>query len=264
MTRTPLTLGFALLSLTLACIGRAEDRLTFSANGSTLTDTNGGGGGSISWLHNFGPNALAGVAVEHQQLADARWQFGSLSGAYTGGAEGRKWSVYGEAHKGSGDDDAHDFSYQIAAVGTLLPLSPRLSLQLEDRQIDIDTTHGNLPKAGLSMSWSPKLQTAVAYAQSIGGNLGTKLGTVRFDYYEDVVHLIAGGAFGRADPAVVHLQPGLELPSRTLREGFLGAARIFPRSEILVLADYLELGDSERVTVTLSFTLHLNRPAAAQ
>ncbi len=261
---SPLTMrGLALTSLAVTSLAHAEDRLTLTANGSTLSHAEGGGGGSLGWLHNFGPNTIAGASVQYQTLADATWKFGSVNAAYTGGPDGRKWSVYGEAHRGSGDDDAHDFTYQIAALGASLPLYRKLSLQLEDRQIDVDTAHGNLPKIGLTMVWTPRLQSTVSYADSIGGNLGTEIGTARVDYYVDSVHLIAGGAFGRADPVVVNIQ-GLNLPTRTLREGFAGFSRIFSRTEFLMLADYLELGDSKRLTLTLSFTLHLNQPTTAR
>ncbi|MBV9622141.1 MAG: hypothetical protein JO341_14120, partial [Gammaproteobacteria bacterium] len=31
----------------------ADDRLTLSLNGGSLTGTNGGAGGALGWLHNF-------------------------------------------------------------------------------------------------------------------------------------------------------------------------------------------------------------------
>lgn len=239
-------------------IAAADDRLTLSVNGSTLTGTDGGAGGSVGWLHDFSPQVIAGVSYEAQSIADeAHWHFGSLRGAYTGGEPGHKWSISGEAHKGSGDDNVHHFNYQIVALGASLPLYERLSLELEDRQIDIDTTHGNLPKIGLSYVWTPRVQTTVSYADSIGGNLGTHLSTLRFDLYPGTVHLIAGGVIGKADSVVVNLQPGARVPARTLHEGFVGVSRMFGRTEMLLLGDYLKLGQSERVTATLNMTLHL-------
>ena len=222
-----------LASLAFAGICRGEDRLTLTANGSTLTGTNGGAGGSLGWLHNFNPDVLLGAGVEYQRLGDARWKFGSLNGAWTGGGEGRRWSLYGEGHKGTGDDAAHDFTYQIFAVGASVPLFRKLSLQLEDKQIDVDTTHGNLPKIGLSLVWTPRLQTAISYAHSVGGNLGTDIGTVRLDYYAQSLHYIVGGAFGPADTVVLNLPPGVPFPSRSLREGFLGFSRLYRSAEFL-------------------------------
>jgi len=61
----------------------SDDRIALSANGSTLPGTNGGGGGSVGWLHNFDADTLAGVAVEHQVISVAHWTFGSVNGSLT-------------------------------------------------------------------------------------------------------------------------------------------------------------------------------------
>jgi hypothetical protein len=255
------TLRSSLLLLAFTPAAWAEDRLILTADGVTLTDTDGGAGGSIGWLHNFGPKVVVGASAEYQTLADAQWAFGTLSGALTGGPDGKKWSVYGDARKGSGDDDAHDFTYQSALLGVSLPLYRRLSLQIEDKQIDIDTTHGNLPKAGLTFVWTPRLQTAVSYAHSISGNLGTELTQARLDYYGKSLHFITGAAFGPANTVVLG-DPSLaqNFPDRSVRQGFLGFSRAYSRAEFLMLGDYLKIGDSERVTLTLSCMIHLNPP----
>ena len=111
-----------------------------------------------------------------------------------------------------------------------------------------------MPKLGLTYLLTPRLSANVSYAQSVGGNLGTELTTVRLDHYGNVMKFLIGGATGEADPSVVNLQPGLRLPSQDLKQGFLGIGRTFSRGEILLLGDYLELGESKKVTVTLSFT----------
>ena len=239
----------------------ADDRLTFSANGETLTDTSGGGGASVGWLHNFSPDALLGVGVEYQAIANAHWTVGSISGAYIGGDARRRWNLSGNFRKGSGWNGARSFDYQDASVGASIPLIQKLSMQLEDRQIDIDTAHGNLPKIGVSFLVNPRLLTSVSYARSIGGNLGTEITTGRVDYYIGRFHLIGGGAFGSADPIVLNLATRIHLPSRTLKEGFAGFGRTSTNFEWQLLGDYQKLASSERVTVTLSYTRFLNGPA---
>lgn len=129
-------------------------------------------------------------------------------------------------------------------------------MQLETRQIEIDTSHGNLPKLGLTYVWTPRVSTNVSYAHSVGGNLGTELTTARVDY-AGRLNLILGGAWGQADANVVNLQPGLSLPAQDLREGFLGIGKTFSRGEVMLLGDYLKLADSEKVTVSLSFTAYV-------
>jgi hypothetical protein len=152
----------------------------------------------------------------------------------------------------------HSFDYTIVAAGLIQNVTRQFSVQLEDKRIDIDTTHGNLPKLGLQYLWSPSLLTAVTYARSVSGNLGTELGTVRIDHYGKAVNLIVGGAGGKASPAVVNLQTGITQPGATLREGFIGVAKPFARVELTVLGDYLKLADSERITLTVNCTVHLH------
>jgi hypothetical protein len=82
------------------------------------------------------------------------------------------------------------------------------------------------------------------------------------DYYGRL-NLLVGGAWGDADPSVVNIQ-GFALPAQKLREGFLGFGKTFGFGEVQLLGDYLELADSEKVTVTLSFTAFLGSRGRAQ
>src|SRR5258708_13298269 len=82
----------------------SDDRIVLSVNGSTLPGTNGGGGGSVGWLHNFDPATLAGVAVEHQVLSVAHWTFGSVNGSLTPYLSDARYSFHCHAHRGSSDD----------------------------------------------------------------------------------------------------------------------------------------------------------------
>src|ERR1700727_1102085 len=90
----------------------ADDRIVVSADGTTLTGTNGGGGASLGYLHNFDASTILGVAVEHQVLANAQWTFASLNGSATIGSENQRYSFYGEAHEGPGHDAGKAFDYK--------------------------------------------------------------------------------------------------------------------------------------------------------
>lgn len=235
---------------------RPPDKIIVSANGSRLTDVSGGGG-SLVYLHYFSPGTIGGIGAEHQFIDDSQWTFGSLRGAVTRGESGSTFSVFGEVNYGKGDDDGRDFDYAVGVLGVAKSFTSAVSMQLETRQIDIDTTQGNLPKLSLAYLWTPRLGTTVSYARSVGGNLGTELYTARLDRYGSAVNFFVGGASGTADPAVVNLQPGLDLPVSDLRQGFIGFSRPFPGGEILLLGDYLELAGSERTTLTLSVTFNI-------
>ena len=214
---------------TLGAGSTADDRIAISADGATLSGTNGGGGGSLGWLHNFDSDTLAGVAAEHQVLGDARWTFGSLSGSLTRGPENQRYSIYGEAHEGSGDDGARAFHYSIGALGVVGTYFHRLSAQLEDKQIDVEGTRGNLPKISLAYLWNPHVQTQVSYSHSVSGNLGTRLTAARIDGYGPTANVFAGVAFGPAAPVIVlNFQSG-NIPARQLHEGYVGVSKPLPR-----------------------------------
>jgi hypothetical protein len=238
---------------------RPSNRLIVSASGVRLTDIDDGGGGSLNYLHYLTPDALVGVGAEHQFIVDSEWTFGSLRGAYGFGAANRRTTVFGEVHAGEGDEDGRAFDYGVAVLGLSQSLTSKFSLQLEGRQIEIDRSHGNLPKLGLTYVWSPQWLTNISYAHSVGGNLGTELTSARIDRYGRHVNVFIGGATGSADPVVLNLPPGAALPVSDLNQGFAGIAKVFSRGEVQLVGDYLESGDSERITVTLNFTAYFGR-----
>jgi len=236
----------------------SDDRLIFSADGATLSVASGGGGGSVGWLHNFNADNLAGAAVEYDTIANGHWTFGSLNAATTSGPAGARLSLYGEIHEGAGDLGLHRFDYSILAAGLIRTFGPHLSLQLDDRQFDVDTSRGNLPKLGVSVIWGPRLQTTFAYQHSVSGNLGTNLGSIRIDVYAKPLNWLGGGAFGQGAPAVFNLQTDIVEPgSGRLKEVFLGASKSFARAELTVVADYLDLSGTRRETLTVNYIYDL-------
>ena len=179
LKNSSLTMAAALASLLgprsalHAAPSTVDDRIALSAQGSSLTNTGGGGGASAAWLHNFDADTLLGVAAEYQALSVSHWAFASLSGAMTRGTGDRRYTFYGEAHEGAGRDGPHAFKYRIEALGVTGTYFHRLSATVEDKQVDVESTHGNLPKLQLAYLWNPRIQTTVAYQHSFGGNLGT-------------------------------------------------------------------------------------------
>lgn len=236
---------------------RPPDRLTLSASGARQIDVDDGGGGSLNYLHYFTPNALFGIGAEHQFIADARLNFGSLRGAWSHGEPASKFTLFGEWNYGQGDDSGRDYDYSTAVLGISQALSSKFFVELESKQVDIDTTHGNLPKLGLTYLWTPRFLTYISYAYSVGGNLGTELTSGRVEYFWPGWNLKVGGATGQADPSVLVLVPGVTLPAVNSKQGFVGIGKTFSRGEVQLLGDYLETGESEKVTVTLSFTAYL-------
>lgn len=236
-----------------------DDRLTLSADGATLSGTDGGGGGSIGYLHELSPNVLIGAGVEYQSLYTADWTFGSLNAAYSHAlTSSTRWSVHGEIHEGAGRTAGESFQYAIEAFGIGTSIPGGLALDLEDRQIDVATNHGSLPKAALSKAWGTRWLTTVAYAYSVGGNLNTEYTLARVDYYGGFLNLLAGGSVGRVNPVVLSIEGLLEGQTRHLNEVFAGVTKPFHRFEVTLLADEIDLAGSKHFVGTLSCTLHLN------
>ena len=233
-----------------------DERLVFSTNGSQLTGGSGAGGASGSFVGNLGNGAVIGAGAEYQQVSSAHWTAGDLSGSV---APGLRTHLYAEAHEGAGDiGTAHAFHYSLLLGGLLEQLTSRMSVQLEERRIDIDTSHGNLPKAGVSYQFTPRLLGSASYAVSAGGNLGTHLGTARLDYTGSGFNALVGIAAGPVAPAVVDLLGHVVAPSPKLHEGFLGIGMPLGRTDWLLIGDYQDVGGTKRVGLSLTCTVHLH------
>jgi hypothetical protein len=252
-----------LLPLRALCVDLSDDRIAFSANGSSLTGTNGGAGASAGWLHNFDPDTLLGVAAEYQALSVSHWTFASLTGAITRGSGDQRYTVYGEAHEGAGDDGPNPFKYRIEALGLTGTYFHRLSATLEDKQVNVETTNGNLPKLQFAYLWNPHLLTTVSYAYSFGGNLGTRLTSARIDVYGPHVNFLAGSAIGQASPSLLGNVVGgnLTLAPHQLREGYVGVVKPFAglRSELTFIVDYQRLSGGQGAVVTANNTVLIPR-----
>lgn len=236
----------------------SDQRLVLSGNGSTLSQNHGGGGGSATWLASSGGNVL-GLGVEYQEIANAHWTDGVFNGALALGQIVPRATLYVDAHEGSGDIGARAFHYTVADGGVIGTLTQWLSVQLEERYIDIDTSHGNLPKLGITLRLAHSLLASVSYAHSFGGNLESKLTSVRLDYVGRTFNALAGGAWGPASPVVLNFITGVIAPGPPLQEEYVGIGKSFGRTDWLLLADYQDVEGFKRKTLTLNFTLHLGR-----
>jgi hypothetical protein len=269
MEAAPMKIAWMLAAMVLGSIvavspamgqpSTSDDRIAISADGTTLSGTNGGGGASLGWLHNFDASNLAGIAVEHQGLSDAHWTFASVNGSTAVGPANQRYTFYGEAHEGAGDDGLRAFHYRIEAAGVVGTFDSKLSALVEDRRIDVETTHGNLPKVGLTYLWSPHIATSASYQDSVSGNLGTRLKAVRVDSYWATVNLLGGAAWGPTSPIEFDLPAGLVSQVRQLKEGYVGVSKPFPklRSNLTIVADYLDLSGIKKASLTLNYIFHI-------
>jgi hypothetical protein len=251
-------LGTLWTASAVAAEAAPDDLLVLSGNGSTLTGDHGGGGGSLTWLRKFTSGSLFGLGAEYQTIYNSHWTLGTFNGALALNSR-VKTSLYTEAHVGSGETGGEAFDYTNVAGGFFSTLTPWLTVQLEERYIDIQPSHGHLPKIGLSFRLASPLLASLSYAQSFGGNLDTKLGTARLDYTGTRLTWLAGAAYGPVAPRVLNLIGQTVGPARTLKEGFLGAGHSFGRTDWQLLGDYQDLEGFKRTTITLNCTVHLGR-----
>jgi hypothetical protein len=235
-----------------------EDRLLFSANGETLTGGSGGGGAAVLWSHTFAPRDVINAGAEYQQIATSHWTNGVLSGSFELGRGTAATTLYAEAHEGAGDADQRGFRYSVVAAGLFNTPTQWLSVGLEERWIDVDTTHGTLPKLTLSFHVAKPLLVSASYADTTSGNLGTQLTTLRVDYVGQALNALAGAAGGRAAPAVLNLIGQIVQPSPKLKELFAGVGRSFGHSAWQLLADFQDVEGVKHTTITLSCTLPLD------
>lgn len=240
-----------------------DDRVIVSADGATLTGLSGGGGGSITYLHQPSPDALLGVASEYQRLAGAYWTFVSLNGAYSHAlGASMRWNVHADVHEGIGNSNpgisnSQSFNYAIEAAGGGLSLPTGVALDVEERQFDVDTSHGSLPKATLSKAWGRHLLTTLAYARSYGGNLDTEYEMARIDFYGPGFGLLGGASVGRVTPAVINLAGVLSPQAKHLSEPFVGVSKTLARVELTLLGDDFNLAGIRHLTLTLNCLVHL-------
>jgi hypothetical protein len=235
----------------------AEDRLVFSASGATLTGDHGGGGAAATWLRQFDSGSLIGLGAEYETIYNSHWTLGNFNGVLALGPSAPKTSLYAEAHVGSGETGGEPFKYTNIAGGVIAVPASWLSVQLEERYIDIQPSRGHLPKLGLGFHLSAAWLASVSYAQSFGGNLDTKLGTARIDYAGPHFSWLLGAAYGPVAPRVLNLIGPTVGPAKTLKEGFIGAGKTFGPTDWQLIGDYQNLEGFKRTTITLNCTLHL-------
>ena len=236
------------------------DRVLLGASGSTLSAGSGGGGASIGWLHDISGSAIA-VAGDYDTQDNAHWEYASLSGVLNVGAAD---SVFAEVDEGVGtvglSTGLHHFDYRMEVLGANATLGGKVTAQFETRQINIDTSRGNLPKLSLGYLWSHDWQTTGSYAKSVGGNLGTELAALRVDRLGGrMATLFLGGAVGHVAPPVVNFQPGQTAISPQYREGFLGASKEIAHREWSFVMDYTSLERVRRVTLSVICSLPVGK-----
>jgi hypothetical protein len=249
-------LALGCVTASAAVPGFVPDRVMLSVSGSTLDNESGGGSGSFTWLHSFNLDTLAGVGGEYDTIGNSHWDLASLSASYSNGSQANRWTLAADGRFGGGDIATQRFDYDVEALRLSDTVDRWISLDLESRQFDVYTTHGNLPKAGLSLFLAGHWILGAAYAHSTGGNLGTVYTSARLDHLGTRVRWFVGGAQGHVAPPVLNIQTGATGAVPRYRDGYVGIARTFTGTQWTLTVDYLDLlGGTRRTTLTLTCSL---------
>ena len=234
-----------------------DDRLIVSAEAATLSGAHGGGGGSGTWVEDL-TKGVAALGADYETLGNSHWAYAELLAGFFSGTG----SYYIEVDRGAGDSSLAEgnrhFIYRVTAGGAGSTIGDHASVELETRQIDVDSAHGNLPKATFGYEWRPELRTSVAYAHSVTGNLGTEIASLGVQAGRDVrdndrVIWLVGGAFGRVSPPVVNVES--TQPAGQYRQGYVGASNKLFGLRWSVTIDYLTVSGSKRAMLTVTCSL---------
>lgn len=236
----------------------ASDQLLFSADASPRAAGAAGQGGSASWLHAFAGGSVFGVGSEFRKVASAQWTNGMAVASLRLAHAAWKPRLLFDLHEGFGTLAQRPFRYSVVALGFGGDLAPRLSMLVEDRRIDIDTSHGHLPRLTLVAHATPRLDFSGGYAFSTGGNLGTRLLMARVDYLGRRCNALGGITWGPASPAVYDPLRQVIAPGAHLTESYVGLGLVAGPTRWQLGADHQVVGGTRRTMLTLTGSITLS------
>lgn len=236
---------------------RIDDQFTVSVNGSSLTGTDGGGGGAVSWIRE-NANFSTGLGGEYETLGDAHWGFGSISAAVVPQSSSHgNFSVSGEIDYGGGVSGAPGigghFAYDAATVDARLALRDDVSVQVTDRQVDIDAVHGNLPTISFGAAYAFWYLSG-SYTRSATGNLGTEIASLRLDCRGQRFGIFGGLSTGKTSPALTSVGSGTVLSSSRYRGASVGMSTWRTQRQYSLVFDYVSVGAIKSATLTLTWS----------
>jgi hypothetical protein len=223
--------------------------------GAQILDAAGATGGvlAVDWTHPLSPGVTLLAGASGATLAEARWAFGRIGGAWR---VGRRTGLDGEVDLGRGSDAGADFGYRVARASLTRTLIPgRLEGFLQDRYLEIGTAKGNLIKVGLAFPTGAIGSARVAYEWTSSGNLGSTSASASFDLRAGRIGVLAGAVVGESIPSASPLLP--PLPSAATNEVFAGARVPLGSRELTLLLDTLEVGATRRNSLVVGLRLPL-------
>ncbi len=260
MDLRPLLLSVALLLPTAAC----ADQLSLGLDATRVAPVSGGGA-TVDWLHDDGGSARWDLGLTYQRIGSSHWHFGTVGSAWVGTAPpARRWTASASASVGTGRTEGRTFDYQDISASLSRGLAAALTVSARDRQIDVDTAHGNMPAVSLEFVGGTRWLARAEFEKSVSGNLGARIAMLRLDHLARRLGASVGVGVGRVVP-VVAIVPSIaptpvNPPVQTLHDAFIGLAWQLGGSKILATLDHLRLGSEVHWTLTLNYAIRVTRP----
>lgn len=205
--------ALGLVLLLLAATASAQDAIVVAIDADHLRDGDGGGA-SVYWIR---PRSYAGATFF--SLSGARWAYATLGGTLRASA---RTTLNAEVNAGRGEDDRGDFGYLLVRGGATQELvAKRLYAEAEWLQADVARRQNGIARIGATYLPRPPLTLRGSLYQSLSGDDGTTLVTMRGDYDLGRMIAIAGFTTGRATPVLLQ-QSGSG--TTHVREAFGGVA----------------------------------------
>jgi hypothetical protein len=230
---------------------RPSDTLVVNAE---LTDIGGGsqgGSAAVEWLHPLSPSKSVNAGVGSFSLVGTSWTYGRAGALW----RASRTTLHGQADLGAGHDQRGSFAYRVAQATVEQQLVPgRLSLEVQDRFIDIDRTAGNVVKLGMTLVPMRALALSGAVHSATAGNLDARFASVRVDGYSHGATVFGGVSGGRSHSTLVGLADDGS-PGQNLLEVAAGVTVPIKRLRITLGIDSLHLGETRRQTLTMNWTV---------
>lgn len=213
-----------------------------------------GTAGSLDWIRQDEKHQLVGLGVSRQRFSDARLDIARLTGSFNLTANS---SLAATFEAGPGTEGLAHYTFSRVTASTTRIFSPRVQITGGGQFVEANQARVLLLRVdGVWLARAP-LSVRAQVAQSVDGNLPTRLAGVRADYVNRV-QLYGGLSIGRGAQSIIEV-------NRVRYEGFRGAlvGVAVPTSHcVLGLSwDYLALDSQIRRTTTLTVTVLLPRGA---
>lgn len=240
-----------LLGLAAAQSWGATDTLILNAQSISFEEeTPDGATKSVDWIRKGEGNRLVGLGASEQEFGDARLRIAR----FTGGLDLSPRNAFTTMVEGGvGETGAEPYGFFRGTAEATRRITPTLRITGGGQYVEAGSLRAVLLRA--ESTWAPHaaLSLRVQAAHTVGGNLPTRLATVRADYVKRV-QVYGGMSLGEGTQSPIEFG---RVDYEQFTGVFLGAAVPLSRCMLGLTWDRFSLQDQDRSTATLTFAVVL-------